>query len=246
MQNGIGFFVKIFSSEAYRDDFLNGSLYMNPIKFFREYEDKHAGNVGDKNEALSAWLQPEELRLVFNFQGEELVIPGSDLAAPIALRRNHFDTVNVMCLMAIHSHGISTEDIISDEQLEKLKEYFIVPEDAINLGKYAVIILDTDTFLSKVKRAAQKLCDSGDAVSLRAQLVTYYDDKSTLSLDKEEEAIFHKQKSYEHQSEYRISLDRGVEDIGHYVLQIGSLDGIAIPILTNDINNHFQIVAKPA
>lgn len=37
MAQEFGFLVKVFSQEKYRDDFLDGKLYMNPIKFFKDF-----------------------------------------------------------------------------------------------------------------------------------------------------------------------------------------------------------------
>jgi len=78
-----------------------------------------------------------------------------------------------------------------------------------------------------------------------AKAVKYYDQSQTLSLTNEEEAIFHKQKSYEHQKEFRISLDRGKGEVSPYVLRIGDLNGIAHPIMTRDLNSAFQLVITP-
>ncbi|MBH3004133.1 hypothetical protein ACTVNY_14755 [Serratia nevei] len=245
MQQGAGFFVKIFSSEKYRDEFLKGNLYMNPLKYFIEYEDQHSGNIGDKHEALSAWIQPEGIKLLFKFGDQEIEIPEEDIAAPIAIKKNRFDSINVLCLMVLHSHGISLADALSAEQVEQLKGYFTIPEDVIKLGEYAVIIPNTGDFLAKVRSASQLLVDNGDAREMVAKIVTYYDQSKTLSLTDEDEAIFHKQKSYEHQKEFRVSLDRGKDEVSPYVLKVGDLTGIAHPVMTRDINSKFQIVITP-
>ncbi|MEQ9886204.1 hypothetical protein [Pectobacterium zantedeschiae] len=245
MQQGVGFFVKIFSSEEYRNEFIKGNLYMNPLKYFIDLEEEHSGNIGDKHEALSAWLQPSGMRMIFKFGDQEFEIPSSDIAAPIAIKRTHFDSVNVLCLMALHSHDISLDGRISAEQVELLKDYFAVPEDVVNLGEYAVVIPNTGLFLEKVQAASQHLVDNGEASEMIAKTVKYYDQSQTLSLTNEEEAIFHKQKSYEHQKEFRISLDRGKGEVSPYVLKVGDLTGVAHPIMTRDINSTFQLVITP-
>lgn len=245
MQQGVGFFVKIFSSEEYRNEFLKGNLYMNPLKYFIDFEDEHSGNVGDKHEALSAWLQPSEMRMIFKFGDKEFEIPSSDIAAPIAIKRTHFDSVNVLCLMVLHSHGIPLNGSISAEQVELLKGYFAIPEDVVNLGEYAVVIPNTGLFLEKVKAASQHLVDNGEALKMTAKTVKYYDQSQTLSLTNEEEAIFHKQKSYEHQKEFRISLDRGKGEVTPFVLKVGDLSNIAHPVMTRDLNSSFKLEFTP-
>lgn len=246
MQQGVGFLVKIFSSEQYRNDFLKGNLYMNPLEFFINYEDKHSGNVGDKHEALSAWLPPEGISIKIKFGDTEFVIPGSDLAAPVTIRRNRFNSVNVFCMMALHSHGMTVDQHLDDKQVALLEEYFTIPDDVVNLGEYAVIIPNVNIFFDRLRDAAQTLVDNGEAKKLQAEFVTYYDDAQALSLTDEELAIFHKQKNYEHQKEFRICLERDVEDASPYTLHVGDLSGIAFPIMTKDLMNHFKLEISPA
>ncbi|MBJ8972722.1 hypothetical protein [Citrobacter braakii] len=241
MSEGIGFFVRIFSEEKYRDDFIKGNLYMNTIKYFREYEDIHSGNVGDKHEALSAWLQPANIRMIIKHPKGDIVIPGSEIAAPIALRRNRFDSINVFCLTVLHSHGITLDDYVSEEDFEKLKAYFTLPDDVCNLGRYAAVIPNTGLFLERVRAAAQALVDAEEAIGLVCQQVTYYDIKDSLSLEDENDAIFHKQKNYEHQREFRIAFDRGSEVAEPFTLKIGDISDIAIPVLTADINKYVKL-----
>lgn len=241
MSEGIGFFVRIFSEEKYRDDFIKGNLYMNTIKYFREYEDSHSANVGDKHEALSAWLQPANIRMIIKHPDGDIVIPGSDIAAPIALRRNRFDSINVFCITVLHSHGITLDDDVSEEDFEKLKSYFTLPSDVINLGRYAAVIPNTGAFLERVRNAAQALVNKEQAVKLVCQQVTYYDPEDSLSLEDENDAIFHKQKNYEHQREYRIALDRGVEVAEPFNMNVGDLTDIAIPVLTEEINGYIRL-----
>lgn len=241
MSEGVGFFVRIFSEEKFRDEFIKGNLYMNTIKYFREYEDAHSDNVGDKNEAVSAWLQPANLRIILKHPSGDVVIPGSDIAAPIVLRQNRFDSINVFCITVLHSHGITLSDEVSEEDFEKLKAYFTLPDDVCKLGRYAAVIPNTGVFLERVRNAAQKLMDANQEVSLVCQQVTYYDPKNTLSLEHEDDAIFHKQKNYEHQREFRIALDRGSDVAEPFTLNIGDISDIALPVLTEDINKHIKL-----
>lgn len=241
MADGIGFFVRVFSQEKYRDDFLKGNLYMNSIKFFRDYEDKHSANVGDKHEALTAWLQPANLRLTFHTPDGDLVIPGSDIAAPIALRLNSFDSINVFCLTVLHSHGITLDSLVTDEDFERIKGYFTLPDDVNNLGDYAVVIPNTGAFLERVRKAGQILVDAAEAQGMVYKAVTYYDPNESLSLSNINDAIFHKQKTYEHQKEFRITLDRGLAKSEPYTLQIGDISDIAFPVATNDINKFVRL-----
>lgn len=236
-----GFFVKVFSKEEYRNDFLNGKIFMNTIKFFKEYEDVHDGNVGDKHEAVGGWFQPPGMRIVIKPEGAEpITITEEDLAGPIVMRMNKHDTINVFCITYLHSHGIGLDDPVDDETFEKLQGYFTVPDDLVNLGEYAVVIPKTQPFLEKIRNAATKLISEKQALSFRAEKVTYYDKNSSLSLTNPDDAVFHKQKDYEHQSEFRVCLDRGSNVAEPFILEVGDLDGIALPCLTNEINSFIK------
>lgn len=239
MGTTIQFFVKIFACEEYRDEFLKGNLYMNPIYFFRKLEEEHASNVGDEHEALSSWLQPNGKKIVLGFPGEEIVLTEKDLAGPITLRRERFDAVNVFCLMHLHSNGVSFEDAINEEQLIELQKNYNIPDSANKLGDFAIAISNIDEFLQRVQVAAQKLVDNSEAIRLKGRPVTYYDEQGDLRLANEDDAIFHKQKSYGHQKEFRISLDRGVQEIEPYILKVGDLTDIAFPAFTKDIKFSF-------
>lgn len=241
MAQEFGFLVKIFSQERYRDDFLDGKLYMNPIKYFKDFEEESTNNIGDKNEAISAWLQPEDIRITFSPPGmDPFTILGKDIEAPIAIRANAHDNYNVLCLTLLHSHGIDISKTVSDEEVELLKSYFKLPDEAANLGQFAVVIPEIPKFIKQVHTAAQKEIDSNRAVSFRADKVKYYDKGKTLSLEDGEEAVFHKQSEFEHQSEYRLCFDRQNPEPEPFVFDIGNIRSIAIPCLTSEVNQRFS------
>lgn len=245
MAQEFGFLIKIFSQEKYRDDFLNGKLYMNPIKFFKDFEEESTNNIGDKNEAITAWLQPEEINIIFRPPGmDPITIKGQDIAAPIAIRANAHDNYNVLCLTLLHSHGIDISEPVTDDEVELLKNYFKLPDEAVNLGKFAVVIPHLPKFIERVETAAQKLIGSNEATSFRADKVKYYDKGQTLSLKNGEEAVFHKQSEYEHQSEFRLCLDRGTTNPEAFVFDIGDIRNIAFPCPTSEVNNHFGFDIK--
>ena len=243
MAQEFGFLVKVFSKKKYRDDFLDGKLYMNPIKFFKDFEEEATNNIGDKNEAITAWLQPEEIRITFNPpRMEPFTIPGKDIAAPIAIRANAHDNYNVLCLTLLHSHGIDLSEPVTDDEVELLKGYFKLPDEAANLGEYAVVIPQLPSFITQVQAAAHKLIDSQQAASFSANKVKYYDKGKSLSLENGEEAVFHKQSEYEHQNEYRLCLDRRAVNPEPFVFDIGDIRNIAFPCLTTEVNQKFNLV----
>ncbi|MFB4412719.1 hypothetical protein [Pantoea sp. ANP04] len=242
MNKSFGFFVKVFSQDKYREDFLNGDLYMNTIKYFRDYEEAQSGNIGDKNEGVSAWLVPEGLQIKFNPPGmEPFTITSKDLAAPVVIKRNAHENINVLCLTYLHSHGISLDDRISEDDFNKLQRYFTLPEEAKNIGEFAVIIPSVPEFISRVRKAADKLISSGAVRGLIAKEVTYYDKEKSLSLENFDDAVFHKQSEYSHQSEYRVCLNRDAILSEPYTFKIGSLRDIALSCQISEVNSMYEL-----
>ncbi|WP_047647780.1 hypothetical protein [Enterobacter asburiae] len=236
-----GFFVKVFSKEEYRNDFLKGKIFMNTIKFFKEFEDAHDGNVGDKHEAVGGWFQPKGMRIVIKPEGAEpIIITEEDLGGPVIVRMNRHDAINVFCITLLHSHGVGIDEQVDEETFEKLKSYFTVPDDLANLGEYAVVIPKIPPFLDKIRNAAGALITDKQALSFRAEKVNYYDKNSSLTLTNPDDAVFYKQSDYEHQSEFRFCLDRGRDVAEPFILEVGDLDGIALPCLTNEINSFIK------
>ncbi|GJL32578.1 hypothetical protein TUM17575_51670 [Klebsiella pneumoniae] len=82
----IGILLKVFSSEQYKEDFLNGNLYMNTINYFRKYEEEAKGNIGDKYEALTGWMHPHEFRFEIEINGVKHTINPDDIVGPITTR----------------------------------------------------------------------------------------------------------------------------------------------------------------
>ncbi|CNC78715.1 Uncharacterised protein [Yersinia intermedia] len=242
MSDGYGFLVKVFSTEKYREDFLDGKLYMNTIKYFKEYEEEKNNNIGDKNEAVTAWLQPKGLRLIIHPPGmDEIIITEKDILGPIIIRTNNHDSYNVLCLTVLHSHEFSINELLTEEQIEQVRGYFKMPEESLNLGAYAVIIPNIPEFISRIKRAAQSLIDSNEANYFSARKLIYYDSNESLSLENTADAVFHKQKEYEHQSEFRLCLDRGKGTEDAYFFNVESLRDIAFPIPTSEINSKIKL-----
>lgn len=238
MAKEFGVFVKVFSQEKYREDFLNGKFYMNTIKYFKEFEEEASNNIGDKNEAITAWLQPENIQITFDVNSmHPFTIHGKDIADPVAIRTHCHDNYNVLCLTHLHSHGIDMSKPVSYEESEMLKKYFNLPSESANLGDYAVIIYDIPAFIERLTIAAKKMIDTHQIFSFKADKVKYYDKDKTLSLDDGEEAVFHKQSDYKHQSEYRVCIDRRVPYSEPLIFDMENIKDISLECLTSEINS---------
>ncbi|HHJ0103612.1 TPA: hypothetical protein ACQD72_001620 [Yersinia enterocolitica] len=242
MPRKVGVLLKIFSNEKYKDEFLRGNLYMNTIDYFRKYEENTDGNVADKNEALSGWWQPNEIKIVIEVNGEKRELNPNDMPAPVTLSMNAHDHANIFCMTHLHSHEIDMSRVTSIEEENKLREYFTLPEDMEKLGEHLVVITDPMLFLQKTRNAAQMLIDAGQGFWYSAKQISYYDEvKSSLFLKNEMEAPFHKQKKYEHQSEYRICFGRDNPNNVAKTLSIGDISDITVVTKTKEFNGLIEI-----
>lgn len=237
--------IKVFSNPKYREDFLDGKLYMNPINYFRSFEDEFDSNIADENEAIFAWIHPEEIQLTFKVNGEDsFTIKGSDIAAPLQIRSYAHENMNVFCMTLLHSDGIDFYGKLTEEDSNRLTELLTLPSESERLGDYAIVITNADRFISQAYRAFMELRENGFNASFNAAPVTYYDVNKTLSLKNIDEAVFHKQSKFAHQKEYRICIDRLSKTAEPFILDIGSVRDYVHTCSTNEVNDLIRSIPK--
>lgn len=227
MSRTIFFFVKVFDSQKYVEDFIKGNLFANRLSYFKKFEEDEGANRGDKHEGVVSWHQPDQIRLEINGR----VI--TDLAGPVMTQMNWHNHLNVFCIYAAHSGDFEG---ISEEILDAFKEQVAIPEDCQKLGKYAVIVTNVSVFLERVKKAvnAKNYC-------LNAGLVEYYDPSSFHGSFSEVESIFRKRDEYKHQKEYRFAFDTCIEGDNPLILSIGDISDITMQCEVSDINICLEI-----
>lgn len=234
-------FVKIFSREEYRNDFLNGKLYMNTIEYFKNYEEVANSNIADKNEALMAWLQPNDVKVQLQLGDTEYELSSKDFASPLTISISSHNNCNIFCLTYLHGKDIDIDSPFDSATFEILQNSFILDKRISELGEFAVSI-NPEIFLERVRKAVEDLVKNKAIVSGISKAVTYYDeDKSSLSLDLHTDAVFHKQSKYSHQSEFRICIFRNNTAGEPFILDVGELRDIAKIINTKDLNNFFNL-----
>lgn len=238
----VGILLKVFSSEKYKEDFLNGNLYMNTIDYFRRYEEDTKGNIADVNEALTGWFQPHEFKFEIEVNGVKHTLNPDDMVGPITTRMNMHDHANVFCMTHLHSHDIDMGNIKSEEEEALVKDYFSLPKDVENLGEHLVIITDPRAFVRRAIEAAKKLCEDGIAISYSSKQVIYYDEASkSLLLKSDSDAPFYKQSMYAHQNEYRLCLMRQNPESKPFTMHIGDLRDISMEARTSEFNSMIEL-----
>lgn len=234
-------FVKFFSCEKYRNEFLDGKLYMNTIEYFKKYEEVVNSNIADKNEALMAWLQPNDVKVKLQLGETEYELSSKDFAAPLTISVSAHNKCNVFCLTYFHSHNIDVDSPFDTVTFNKLQSYFTLGEGVEELGEFAVMINPT-VFLKRVKENIEILVENKQVHASAFKPVTYYDEvNSSLALNVQSDAVFHKQSKYSHQSEFRVCIFRDNELNEPFVLDIGDVRDITEIIDTKDLNKYFQL-----
>ncbi|NQS80554.1 hypothetical protein [Pantoea agglomerans] len=239
-------FVKLFSQEKFRDDFINGKIYMNPLSYFMEVEDDSANNVADKHEGVSAWLQPGQHTITLTLpaipgskvtESQTIILTEKDLAGPIAVKMNWVDNINVFCMTYLHSHGMLSKPI-PQEKIDKLNDYYKLPPEAENLGAYYAVVTDVSEFMRRLKATLKRLVESGAVIDYNCEPVIYFDESTNLQNEQTSlTSLFYKRNSYSHQQEYRIAIDRSTGEGKPYVLDIGYIGDIVKLGVTKDFNS---------
>jgi hypothetical protein len=223
-------FLKIFEKKEHADDFMNGTLFMNTIRSFKEYKDEKGELRGDEYEGIIALYQPEKLSEI---KIGEHTIPASELAAPIVVHGEHLLNHNVFCIYSLNSLGYDT---VSPETLLDFKRTIQLHESCFGLGKFCVVILNAKSFIQKCKSAAQALGFNGSL-----GLVDYFDEHQFHGSMPEARLGYQKRSLFSHQREYRLKIDTQSQTPKPYFLNIGCLRDIAVLTTPEEFNGQLEI-----
>lgn len=195
--------VRFFSELEHARQFLDGDLFMRRLSYYRRQED--AEGRWDATEGVWTWLQKQGL-------GIELTVPRigvaniteRDLAAPVSMSLGETDDLYIYCMYAYYVQeplpGDDPEEIYGDDRLAELEAALHIDPRCLRFGPHAVVI-PYGAFMESLKKTAieQKL-------SLRADLVRYYDNEILNGQFQPKDVPFRKQKRFDYQREYRISI----------------------------------------
>lgn len=236
--------IKVFDKEEYADEFIRtGEMFCKTIKQFKEIE----GDVarGDQYEAVSAWHQPQGVKLTISYKtpdGEEKSMPITELAGPIIIQSLAHDSLNAYCMYSVTAPEFNESYETEEERLQAvekvnalLKTHTAVDDDMLSLGDHAVIIINVPEFINKVTEAAK-----AEGYELWRGLVKYFDPKTFSGEFGEVESVFMKRNIYSYQKEFRFVFDSDTPE-GAKVIHAGSLEGIALKLKTSEINTKIEI-----
>jgi hypothetical protein len=190
-------FLKFGNQRDVEDLLLNGTIYMNPVQFFRKLEDEELR--GDKYEGVSR---------IWNWPPGEFEIPAIGYKGKyisLHLKESYEQVLgNIYSLYCISSRGWSNPD------------EFSIDKRVSRFGSHCLMIKDIPKFLSLIESHLQKL-----HLKYVHGFVDYYDREAV----NRRINLFEKPLEFEYQKEFRFYVDREASD--KLVFQLGSLENIA-------------------
>ncbi|WP_343631103.1 hypothetical protein [Fluviicola sp.] len=197
MEHTILAFLKFGNLKNMTDLFNNGTIYMNPIQYFRKIED--AELRGDKYEGASGIINSTSgnfkipgIEQEFNFQHLHLIESYKEVVG------------NIYSLYSISSHGFANP---LGFKLDQQNERF---------GTHCVMIKDNAHFLKRIEEELKKR-----ELHFHHGFIEYYDKK----IKSGKVTLFEKPKEFEYQKEFRFYVEH--TEIEPLVIQIGSLENCA-------------------
>ncbi len=207
------YLLKIFENEKYQNDFLNGDLYMNTLKKFKEY-DKSDTNRSDKFEALISNQKPDLVQI------GKLSFPKKDCGF-MKLNSLEYDYCNLLCMYKLWMEN--ENDILSIDS--KNKEF----------GSCCVIIHNVNLFLKKITEKT----DSKDIVCHYNEVKYINKNKEFKNLN-DFDIPFTKFSEYKYQREFRIAIDTKRNVNEPYILNIGDIRNICEITTIEKINQQLK------
>lgn len=233
--------VRFFDKEEYADQFMQGQLRFNRLRYYKQLEDTCGDGRGDYAEAPAAWWQKTHFAVEWRDHPELNVYP-ENFGGPILLSFENFDRLGVLCMTAIHTgefdldHDSGLISVTQGDE-EKLREQLRIDPQCFKMGSFAVVVRAAD-FVLRAKTAIGKL---GNAYN--STLVKYFDPTIQHGAFPLIEMPFSKRNIFSYQNEYRICVDTHIEDTegGVVWIDIGSLADIAAKMPAENVNGAYTV-----
>lgn len=232
------------SARKYNEEFLGGSIYMNPLHTFQKWEDPTSELRGDKLEGVLMHAQPSPettLTIEVPRTGEKWVFDGTAMAAPLTVSSGEG---NAFCLIQLCERNTKVlgdleallfqqhPDVVEGEfrKVEYTLQYAVDPRMK-GFGDSCVMISDPEEFANRLRLACERDLDKGLLETYGFRPVSYFD-PATFDGNGLRHG-FWKRKDFEHQYEWRLMAYP--REPGPYRLEIGSIADIARFIPTEDL-----------
>lgn len=199
--------IKITKKE-YADEILKGNLYMNPLSFFRKYENDY---MDDMAEGVCGDVPKNQMRQYGYYLTDEII--DNITTDNVMMISDHFSACNLYCMYSLYH----------DDEEQKISEF---NEDLLQFSDTAVWIKDVNEFKNRVKNAIEIECVKGKAEYGSYGRVKYYD-MSEVTNKMDSRSCFDKRRDYQWQQEWRICLWSHNLKNAALTLHIGDISDIA-------------------
>lgn len=247
MNKSVAWFVKFFEEEQHADQFMSGHLHLKVLSYFKALEDDDGGRQ-DKHEAVSHWLQPNQINITIQplNGGSAFTIPSEDLAGPIAISLDIFDSMHVFCMYAVGNIGFEIVDgqlDLSLEDIDLANEQLKFDARCLEFGKWAVVV-SAEIFMERLQSAMVE-----QNFKFMTGLVEYYDDKTFHGQFTLKQTPFRKQQRFDYQKEFRVCVfprEINMMTAGPMNLSIGDLSSGCTKMSADDVMTAFKLTTTSA
>lgn len=248
----IWYFVKFFTEESHADLFIKGSLYLRRLSYFKNVESECDDGRSDMTEAVSMWLQPDDIVMDLSVPalGLHARITKADLAGPVSFQSNDFDNSHIFCLYAVYTDkfvgtdgeakfvGMHGNINLTESDVAELRRQLLIDDRCLKFGRFAVIVYAV-RFIERLKKALQY-----NGQWFRGKLVEYYDDETFHGEVEPREIPFKKQKRFSYQREFRICVRTNMEGDDPISIEVGDISDICGKTESSQLNDAFTLSLK--
>lgn len=180
--------MKTYEEKDHAIAFMQGTMFANPLSYFKQLEEGDIRRDAEEGIMTMPLTEGFKLEITSTAIDKPIVLNRDDLVEAPTLRPRWFDAINLFCMQII--------DIHREGNTATLK----IPTRAMSFGRYAVVILDVDEFIRRVKEAVNR---AGYRLSYKS--VEYYDSTTGIHTNLATlEPIFTKRNNYQEEREFSI------------------------------------------
>ena len=219
--------LKAFRQEKWAEEFLDGCLYCNTLRFYRDWDNK---SLRDKNEGVIV-LPSANLDLKIG----DFKFPNRDMLS-LSYRPNLMDYIYVYCMYCWAPPWVDDTRVFVDKetQLGGLRSL------GHRYGQYAVMLKNPREFFRRLDRAVHStdskvLTAKGEPVKYEPMLALPTTPEQTL------QAAFHKDVKYIGEQEFRFAFLLDEKLPAEFRLNIGDIRDIAVSTRTRDIFDSIKV-----
>ena len=219
--------LKAFRQEKWAEEFLDGCLHCNTLRFYRDWDNK---SLRDKNEGVIV-LPGANLDLKIG----DFKFPKGDMLS-LSYRPNLMDYIYVYCMYCWAPPWVDDTRVFVDKetQLGSLRSL------GHRYGQYAVGIKNPREFFRRLDRAvhsidSKALTAKGEPVKYEPMLGLPTTPEQTL------QAAFHKDVKYIGEQEFRFAFLLDQKLPAEFRLNIGDIRDIAVSMRTEDIFDSIKV-----